>query len=820
MILKKRIQSIIFIFFTTIAPIYPQLVLNDNATFTQRGLSVLVFNNNYPEGHQGGVEIILHDERIATNGDLRLEPTPGQWDPLPTIRNPMMDRKNKSIQVSGEYGDLDISYSVRVRAKDEQILLTVDLAQALPLQWVGKVGFNLELFPAIYFAKTWHMDDRVGLFPQQVNNPAPPNPGKNSAIAPLAVGRYLSIAPESPLYHLTIESKQSELSLYDGRETDNNGWFVVRSLVPAGATENAIEWIISPRVQKEWQRRPVLLLSQVGYHPEQEKVAIIELDAYAEKLGTAEVIRLLPDGQTKKVLSGVPKKWGRYLRYNYVTLDFSSITESGLYYLNYDGIWSSPFRIDRNIYRDDVWQPTLLTFLPVQMCHMEVRDRFRVWHGLCHMDDALQAPTSHEHFDGYRQSDKTESRYKPFEHIPSLNQGGWHDAGDYDLATGGQAQTVYTLALAFEAFNVTIDQTTVVQDENFVALHQPDGQPDMLQQIEHGVLYLLAGYRSIGHAIIGIICPTLQQYVHLGDAMSMTDNQIYNASEDVLPAPSYRRGRMDDRWAFTNRDSGLEYRVVAALAAASRVLRDYNPALAAECQKTAENVWSFENRQNPVHHPAAYVPRNLHAEKVLAAVELFKLTKSAKYRNALLGLLPDIRESISATGWAVAQVFAELHDDTFDHDFFKAIRKYNEEIKEQNSENPFGVPYQPVIWGAGWSMQNYAMHQYYLHKAFPELFERENIFRVIHFVLGRHPGSSTSFVSGVGSRSITTAYGTNRADYSYIPGGVISGTALIRPDFPELKEPWPFLWQQSEYVMHGAASYLFCILAANQLLSN
>lgn len=30
----------------------------------------------------------------------------------------------------------------------------------------------------------------------------------------------------------------------------------------------------------------------------------------------------------------------------------------------------------------------------------------------------------------------------------------------------------------------------------------------------------------------------------------------------------------------------------------------------------------------------------------------------------------------------------------------------------------------------------------------------------------------------------TVAYGLNRADWSYIPGGVISGTAMIRPDFP------------------------------------
>jgi hypothetical protein len=42
---------------------------------------------------------------------------------------------------------------------------------------------------------------------------------------------------------------------------------------------------------------------------------------------------------------------------------------------------------------------------------------------------------------------------------------------------------------------------------------------------------------------------------------------------------------------------------------------------------------------------------------------------------------------------------------------------------------------------------------------------------------------------------MTIAYGFNRADWSYIPGGVSSGTALIRPDFPELKD-FPYLWRK------------------------
>ena len=67
-------------------------------------------------------------------------------------------------------------------------------------------------------------------------------------------------------------------------------------------------------------------------------------------------------------------------------------------------------------------------------------------------------------------------------------------------------------------------------------------------------------------------------------------------------------------------------------------------------------------------------------------------------------------------------------------------------------------------------------------------------------------------------RSLTVAFGINRADYSYLHGGNASGTALIKPDFPELKLDYPWSWQQSEYVMGGAASYIFLVLAAERLL--
>jgi hypothetical protein len=61
----------------------PQLTINDSGYFQKRGLNVLVFSNLYGlfgDEKASGVEIIHHEVRTATNGDVRLNPTPEQWD--------------------------------------------------------------------------------------------------------------------------------------------------------------------------------------------------------------------------------------------------------------------------------------------------------------------------------------------------------------------------------------------------------------------------------------------------------------------------------------------------------------------------------------------------------------------------------------------------------------------------------------------------------------------------------------------------------------------------------------------------------------------
>ena len=49
--------------------------------------------------------------------------------------------------------------------------------------------------------------------------------------------------------------------------------------------------------------------------------------------------------------------------------------------------------------------------------------------------------------------------------------------------------------------------------------------------------------------------------------------------------------------------------------------------------------------------------------------------------------------------------------------------------------------------------------------------------------------------------------------------GVISGASLVKPDYMELKK-FPFLWYQTEYVIGGAATYIFDVLAAEKLVGS
>lgn len=801
-----------------------ELVINELEYLEMPGLNVMLAHDFYPESHQGGVGVIQNGLRVATNGDLRLEPTPGQWQPVPKVGKRVVDRARQEISVRMEYPDpekdrkgfnpiiypdLKLSYTIKIKPAGQSFKIIVDLDQPLPDEWVGRVGFNFELFPGILFGKSYYMDQQFGIFPRQANGPGSLDREGEYQIAPMAAGRKLTIAPEEERQTMTIENlRGAELQLIDGRARHTNGWFVVRSLVPKGATTNAVEWLVSPHAIPGWMSPPVVQVSQVGYHPQQQKIAVIETDVADERKPQAALLRVSENGGFEKALEARPTDWGKFLRYHYYQFDFTRVAKPGMYVVRYNDYQTEAFQISADVYGRNVWQPTLEYFLPVQMCHMRVNDRYRVWHGACHLDDARMAPINYNHFDGYLQGPTTLTKYQPGEHVEGLDRGGWHDAGDFDLRVESQSDTIQGLALAYEEFHVDYDNTTIDEDGRVVEIHRPDGKPDVLQQIEHGALSIVGGYKSLGRLYRGIIEPTNRQYVHLGDASTITDNKVAERGQargevtrEGLP------GAPDDRLVFTEENPYRELHVAAGLAAAARALKGFNDPLSSDCLRIAQELWEKTKEKYP-------------PLRIEAAVELLLATKEKKYADFLVSMTGEISQHIDRTGWIVGRSLALVNNQSYTNSLREAVRAYRAKIDEQGKKTPYGVPYEPDIWGAGWGIQRFGVEQYFLHKAFPESFTADYMLHSLNFILGCHPGPNTaSFASGVGARSLTTAYGFNRADWSYIPGGIGSGTALIRPDFPELLT-WPFLWQQTEYVLGGGTTdYMFLVLAANHLLN-
>jgi hypothetical protein len=138
------------------------------------GLSVLLFHNEYHRvfGDQkmNGTEIILHDQRIATGGDVRLSATPEQWDPIPDFK----ERKRiapDEVSATCTYTDRGLSYHIDLRPEPGGFRVAVQMEQPVPVALAGKAGFNLEFLPTLYFGKSYLMDDSAGMFPRHSDGP-------------------------------------------------------------------------------------------------------------------------------------------------------------------------------------------------------------------------------------------------------------------------------------------------------------------------------------------------------------------------------------------------------------------------------------------------------------------------------------------------------------------------------------------------------------------------------------------------------------------------------------------------------------------------
>ena len=783
-----------------------ELKLNDREYFERQGVNVLVFSNNFNGGFNdeknSGIEIIHHGVRTVQGGAVRLSNTPEQWDLVPKTVSRKVDREKNRIEVSMRYDEYDFDSRVVVTARGKAVEISVWLDKPVPEKLAGEAGFNIEFLPSQYWLKTYSVDGRLGRLPryatsQTVTRPNSEKPrqfkgfktyddrGTNRFVDPLPIetGHQLTLATDQPERMISISS-DSELKLYDGRMLAQNGWFVLRSVLPKEKTGKVLSWTVEPYAIPGWIREPNIGFSQVGYIPDQPKVAVIELDKNDTPQATASLMRIKPDGTSEQAFSGAINSWGPYYKYNYVKFDFSSVRQPGIYYIQYGKTRSNDFLIDEHVY-DKITDATTDVWVPIHMNHMYVNEGYRTWHGEPFKEGYLQAPPS-DHFDLHSQGESTDTKYKPLELIPGLNIGGFFDAGDFDIETGSNINVVQNFIRTWELFHPQRDETFVSQQQRYVDLHRPDGVPDILQFIEHGILNLVAQAEQIGHMASTLSNSVLDNYHHLGDAASITDGLHYDPSlrPYEVSADSKRSGTPDDMWAFTTRNPRLDLQAAGVFTSAARVLKGYNDDLAKRAQTQADRL-----RKEATELLAK---RNIRRNAQAEADDAWLYGDTNMVRNVQTAL-----DSVPMK----------------DKSYLKRIRplivKFAEYVKSFDAQNPYGVPIGLGNWAGVNMVLNFGIAVNYAHIYFPDVVSKDEIYRVSNWLYGCHPYHNYSFVAVVGAaRPKQVFYGNNRADFSFIPGNVAPGLLFRQPDHFENYDDWPFLWGQNEGTIAGNTQYV------------
>lgn len=813
------------------------LKINDLEYYEARGVNVLAYSNLFTGGFNdeknSGIELIHHGVRTAQGGAIRLSTAPEQWDLVPATPSRVVDQKNNKVEIALRYEDYDFDSKIVVTGKGKGVEIAVYLDKPVPAFLEGKAGFNLEFLPAEYWNKAFMVDGRLDRFPKYATSATVTKPnsekvkqykGYNTSDdrgtgrfidpLPLETGKNFVLAPDDPERLVRLSSPDSEISLYDGRILAQNGWFIARSILPAGKTGKVLTWYFEPNQIDGWVREPNVGFSQVGYTTTQPKIAVVELDKNDKPQAKASLYRITPEGRTEVAFTGNIETWGRYYKYNYVKFDFSSVKTPGIYYIQYGSVKTNNFLIDDSVY-NKITDATTDVWVPIHMNHMFVNEAYRVWHGEPFKEGYLQAPENTDHFDLHSQGVK-DVPFADLELIPGLNVGGYFDAGDFDIETGSNINVVQALIRTWDLFHPMRDETFVDEQQRYVDLHRPDGKPDILQYIEHGLLNLIAQAEILGHMSQTLSNAVLDNYHHLGDAASITDGLPYNPNLGPyeVAADGKSSGRKDDMWAFTTRNPNTDINAANMFAAASRVMKGYNDDLAERALVQSKRLMEeataiLASRPSRPNQFGGNGNSRAAGNNVGATLQLYLSTGDAQYKEQFLNDVWQTLEFGVNRSLPTALDAVPYMGEDYKTKLRPYIVKYKEYIESLEKNNPYGVPIGLGNWAGSGEVVTFGTTVCYAYKYFPDIIEERHVYKAANYLYGAHPYHNYSLVAVVGAtRPKNVFYGNNRADFSAIPGNVAPGLLFRHPDHFENYDNWPFFWGQNEGTIAGNCGYV------------
>ena len=121
-------------------------------------------------------------------------------------------------------------------------------------------------------------------------------------------------------------------------------------------------------------------------------------------------------------------------------------------------------------------------------------------------------------------------------------------------------------------------------------------------------------------------------------------------------------------------------------------------------------------------------------------------------------------------------------------------------------------------WGGSEQVADFGVEMYFCTKLFRTSSARNILFAPPITCSGRIRCSSVSYIAAIGTASKLHTYSNNRGDDSSIPGSMIPGYVVIKPDFPECITDFGMLSFEDETTV-SAASWVLEANAAEALVT-
>ncbi len=456
-------------------------------------------------------------------------------------------------------------------------------------------------------------------------------------------------------------------------------------------------------------------LNQVGYRPDDAKVAFIVSEDRTFKLYTSDN-KLLMTGNTpiyKVDAKGNPVndiKSGDITR----TADFTKLKQKGSYYLKVRADKSPVFSVDYNIY-DNLTNAVLKMFY-YQRCGGDgltekyVGDTFM--HDPCHMGEAVF----------YNPDDPT------YGDVEIDVSGGWHDAGDYGRYITPASKTVADLLMTAEYF-------PSVKDLNF------GGPVKILDEARYEIEWMLKMQNPVTGGVYHKV--TTKDHAAMTTLPENDKAQLYLSDVSVQATADF----------------------AAVMAYAYRMYNSADKAFADTCLLASQKAWGWL-KANPdadayidssFFGTGTYNDMSADDERFWAAAELYKSTGSDEYLTYIKGnTLPKPGFGWADMGSYALNAYLTTEGIDTNDELYKTVK--NRFIKDANDlvdlwkNDGYKVALDKYYWGSNMNLADNAMTLIIANKLEPDDNYTAAVMDQLDYLLGRN-ANDISYLTGIGEKA-------------------------------------------------------------------